>query len=41
MGKAKKRVFITRKNRANILKAKKIRSLTNEVLKKLEQENEN
>lgn len=36
MGKAKKRVFINRKNRANILKAKKTRALTNDVLRKLE-----
>ena len=36
MGQAKKRVFVNRKNRANILKSKKIRALTHEVLKKLE-----
>ena len=41
MGKAKKRVFVNRKNRANILKAKKIIASNIEVLRKLEQANEN
>jgi len=36
MGKAKKRVFVNRKNKANVLKTKKIIESNIEVLRKIE-----